>query len=424
MRIAYFGATPDSADGVPYMALQMLVGLAEHGLEIDCYLPVLIAPLPAELERTGINVVTAPGRWQPGNWYSRGPLTKFVSGQAARAVGQRKLREIFQSRHRQLPYAALYQFSQIESFGSTGPATPPIVLHPEVHAAGELKWWRAEARLLRRCEPLGRRVAVRAMLETRAALQRRHIHRAARVVAPSRTFADELSGDYGVAPDRLVVVPNPINMSRFEPKPSDRPIGTDGPLRIVFVSRIAVRKGVEMVVELSKRLSDLKSRVQIDVIGDRTLWCDYRPLLTDLHPSVARYQGRVPPEEVGPLVAGAAMLIQPSHYEPFALTVGEALASGTPVIASDVVGAIEGVAADCCRTFRAGNAGELELRVRQLLADMADPSTERRIRSLARAEAERLFAPSRVTADLTAIFHELQTEPPTFSDERYLSHSR
>jgi glycosyltransferase involved in cell wall biosynthesis len=372
----------------------------------------------------GINVVTAPTRWRPNAWYSRGPLTKFVSGQAARAVGQRKLREIFQSRHGQLPYEAIYQFSQIESFGASGTKTPAIVLHPEVHAAGELKWWRAEAPLVRRCEPLQRRVPVRAMLETRAALQRRHIHRATRVVAPSRAFADELRRDYAVEPRRLVVVPNPINMARFEPKLADRPVTPDGPLRIVFISRIAVRKGVELVVELSHRLSDLTSRIEIDVIGDKTLWCDYRPLLSDLHPGTARYHGKVPAEDVGPLVAGAAMLIQPSHYEPFALTVGEALASGTPVVASDVVGATEGVAADCCRTFRAPDVDELELRVRKLLDDMADPPTARRIRSLARAEAERLFTPSRVAADLAAIFDELQTKPRTFPHERHLSRSR
>lgn len=52
--------------------------------------------------------------------------------------------------------------------------------------------------------------------------------------------------------------------------------------------------------------------------------------------SVVRELGRIPDAELRPLVAGASALLMPSFAEGFGLPVGEALAAGTPVIASDL----------------------------------------------------------------------------------------
>jgi glycosyltransferase involved in cell wall biosynthesis len=62
----------------------------------------------------------------------------------------------------------------------------------------------------------------------------------------------------------------------------------------------------------------------------------------------------------------------PSHHEPFGLTAAEALACGTPVVASNAVGAVEGFRA-CCERFRAGDAAAFEAALRTgRLAELLD----------------------------------------------------
>jgi glycosyltransferase involved in cell wall biosynthesis len=90
-------------------------------------------------------------------------------------------------------------------------------MHPQVHAAGELAWHRREAALSAEVEPRSRRGAARTMLAARARLQRRAVHRARLVVAPSARFASDLAADCGVAPQRIRVVPNPIDLERYRP---------------------------------------------------------------------------------------------------------------------------------------------------------------------------------------------------------------
>jgi hypothetical protein len=79
-----------------------------------------------------------------------------------------------------------------------------------------------------------------------------------------------------------------------------------------------VRKGVDLVVELSHRLADLEGQVRVLVIGGPTTWSDYRNLLVDLNPKIAEYLGDVSPSALRRMYQGAAL--QPSNYEPFALT--------------------------------------------------------------------------------------------------------
>jgi glycosyltransferase involved in cell wall biosynthesis len=164
---------------------------------------------------------------------------------------------------------------------------------------------------------------------------------------------------------------------------------------VLSVSRLAVRKGVELVTELSHRLDDLAGEVRIDVIGNHSLWSDCRALMRDLNPAVATYKGEFANGQLAEAYAGADLLIQPSHYEPFALTVGEALACGVPVVASSEVGATEGVDPACCTVFPAGDIDPFEAAVHGAV-DRVRGGGREPIAAVARAEAQRLFSADRV----------------------------
>lgn len=395
LRIAWIGPTPSPGGGVAGCAWHLVTGLAAEGCELDCYLADAHENLPPDLSvLSHVRVINFDTGWRFDRWYSSHAVTKVLTGQVAIAWARARMASILVEQHRLHPYDVVYQFSTIELFGLRRHlrALPPIVLHPETHMAGELRWVRRERAIAARCQPRWRRLAVEGLLATRARRQRRDVHLASRILAISKRFGEHLVADYGVDPGRLNPVVNPVDLDELQRLPGSR---SPGPWRIAFVGRMSVRKGLDLVTDLSHRLADLEGEVIIDLVGAQTLWSDYRPLLADLNPGLARYRGSMSRTDLASLLSDADLLVQPAKYEPFGLTVAEALASGVPVVATDEVGAAEDVSADCCSVVRAGDGDALETAVRLMVERLAagdGPSMAR----AARAEAERLFSPEKV----------------------------
>lgn len=400
MRIAWLGPTPNLEGGAPYVGTQLLRELVRAGAKVDCFLDVGPDQIPPPLRGLdGLRFVLRPTSWQWDRWYNRTPMSAFVSGNMFRLHAHNELARSIAARHAAAPYDVVYQFSRNElgQLARLLGALPPIVVHPSTHAAGELRWYRREAPLARRIEPRSRRLLVQSVLRLRASIQRRDLARVDRILAISHRFADHLAADYLIPGERIGIVPNPIDLDRFRPGP--RSVQPVAPVKLLFVSRIAVRKGVELIVDLSHRLADLQGKVEIVVIGSRSTWSDYRKLLDGLNPRLARYRGGAQPEELAALYREAVAVLQPSHYEPFALTVGEALAAGTPVIASDEVGAVEGVDRRVCAVFPRGDRAAFEQAVRAAVADVSTAERQA-VADLAHAEAGRLYAPATVAERL------------------------
>lgn len=395
---------PNNGGGATGVGRQLLMELARQGIEVDCFFPGEARYLPGVLvNEPNLRFFCQSSGWQWNRWYSRNNYMAFVTGQFANLQCEMKLAEKLAEQHKRKPYDLVYQFSHIEmhALRKYRRRLPPIVLHPSVHSAGELRWHRKEAHLAKHSESLLTRAAVRLMLLARSVVQKRHIRSADYVLSISRNFAEDISRDYKIAPEKTdYIVPNPIDLERFQPRPelADR---KDDRITFLFVSRISVRKGTEMIVELSHRLRDLTGEVRILVVGNHSLWSDYRGLLTNLNPETAAYLGQLSGKEMEGLYNSIDVLIQPSHYEPFGLTVAEALGSGLPVIASDKVGAAERVNAQCCRVFEAGNMDEMERHARDLYRELR-AGRKPELAKLARSEAERLFTNSMIVSDLIA----------------------
>lgn len=429
LRIAMLSPEPRGTGGVPGMARLVARTLAELGAEVDCWFPVENEDPTAHGQTD-----TPPGlHWRPvdlgwrwGRWYSRPGRPLLVQGSqlanrslVASAIGRRVL-----AVHRLRPYDVVHRFSTIELFGLRDHLLelPPVVLHPEVHAAGELAGLRRERQRGEHAEPLVRRTAVELLQSVRVRRQEDDLRAVAAVIAPSAAFARHLVADHGLPADRITVVPNPIDLDRFRPaghgvepgtEPADHGVEpADGSRpatarRALFVGRISVRKGIADLVALSHRLARSTPAVHLDVVGGASFWSDQRDLLTGLDPAAATYHGPQPVHRVAELLAAADLLVQPSTYEPFALTVAEALASGTPVVVTTEVGAGEGIDPAVCRRVPPGDVDALHHAVTTLAAEMADPPRAALLRSRARAEAERAFAPESVGRRLLAVLAEV-----------------
>jgi glycosyltransferase involved in cell wall biosynthesis len=330
-------------------------------------------------------------------------MVTFVAGLGHRAIAFGRLRRAVTRHHAADPYDVVYQFSNIETFGVPfGLArSVPLVIHPETHMAGELRWLLAERRLGRRCEPWYRSLLVGSVFALRTVVQRVTIHQASLLICISGVFRDHLITDYRFPRSATVVVPNPVNIERFGEIKS----GIGQPPTAVVIGRIAMRKGVEQIVALSHLLRERHVNVRLRIVGAHSQWSDYRPLLEDLEPTNTTYVGQLGPAEIPVELGRNDILIQASKYEPFGLTVAEALAAGTPVIATTEVGAIEGVSSSSVVATPVSDP--------EALADAAETMLERLradgdgVRRTARADAQRLFSVDVVCQRISEVLEDL-----------------
>lgn len=418
LRIAWLGPGPAEGGGVAGALTELLAGLAGCGHRIDCFLPGAERPLPERLAaNANLRFVWGTSRWQWDRWYSRTRIGAFISGLLARGTASARLRREIVHRHRREPYDLIYQFSTIDNF-----ALPPrlareipLVIHPETHAAGELRFLISERGLSRRCQPWYTFAAASAIMALRALAQRSMIKRASLLVCISGVFCDHLVRDYRFPVERTVVVPNPVRLERFQA--TGRPMGE--PPRVLVLGRIAVRKGVQDVVALARALHERGIDAHVRIVGGPSLWSDYTGLLRDLPEQTAEYAGPVAAAEVPRELATCDLLLQASRYEPFALTVAEALAAGVPVIGTSEVGAIEEVNRAVVAEVRPGDVDGMLDAISALAARLrAEPA---RMRSTARAEAERLFAPEVVCARIGTALERLISQaavPDATADPR------
>jgi glycosyltransferase involved in cell wall biosynthesis len=404
LHIAWLGPAPSEHGGVPGVATELIDGLARRGHRIDCFFPSSARPVPDRLaanERVTLVWGTASFAW--GRWYSRTRLTAFLSGMLLRAIASLRLRRRIVERHAADPYDLIYQFSSLEGLGVPGELTRrlPLVVHPETHAAGELRAMLAERALALRCQSLARFALATAIMAARALVQRVAIRRARLLVCISGVFRDHMVRDYGFPREATAVVPNPVALERFAAS-HERPVGD--PPTVLVLGRVAARKGVETVVAVARLLAERGYPLRLRIVGGPSLTSDYTCLLADL-PDNSEYAGPRPGEDMPGEVRGADLLLQASRYEPFALTVAEALAAGVPVVGTDEVGAIENVD----RTVAAEVAcGDVEAMAAAIVAMLEyERARPEQIRSLARAQAERLFAPEVVCEQIDAALAEL-----------------
>lgn len=161
--------------------------------------------------------------------------------------------------------------------------------------------------------------------------------RAARLVAISERTKDDLAELYGVSREKIAVTPLGVD-GVFAPgavgSPSAERAGGEGSGEggspgadgyVLFVGSIEPRKN-PLAAARAAREAGRKLVVAGPTKDER--------LAGELERAGAELRGYVRKDELAELYRGAACLVHPSRYEGFGLTVVEAMASGTPVVAT------------------------------------------------------------------------------------------
>lgn len=406
LRIAWLGPVGEGG-GVPGMGAMLLEEALRQGVMVDYYCS--FEEVPDSLrQHDNLTVVSTPRYWSWNRWYSNSPFKAFLSSTVARTRAYNRLCSLLLERHVSNPYDCIFQFSQTELFklGQNRHRLPPIVIYPCVHAAGELYWHHQESSYALQSESAWMHYIVRAFLLYRVWVQKREIHKPDLVIGMSQRFNRLVAADYGISPDRQTVLYHPIpSLDEVTARATDEVANSRTTIKLLFVARISVRKGLQYIVELSKRLNDLAGQVQIDVIGGHTQWSDYRKHLNDLNPKIARYLGGMKHQDILTAFKDADILLLPSLYEPGGIVVGEALSCGVCVVSSDAVGSAEVLDSDCHREFPAGDMDEFERQVRQLIDDCRTRRQE--LRQAAREQACKHFRPEKIANDFCLLIEEM-----------------
>lgn len=382
--------------GVPGMATQLVAGLSAQ----DCQLVVFsriplqeIEKLFPEAVREKTRFIGFPYSWEWGKWYSRDRRVAFIASFIKRVSVGNKLISQLLAEHTEEPFDVVVQFSQIELFGLRKHAARlPIVIYPCVHADGERQACIREKSLARQCEPWWWRLFRSLYLELRSRIQAHDLRLAGKIIGMSQVFNERLKRDYRLDYANFGVVYNPIKLEeisccRRQP---------DGQIRLLFVGRISVRKGIELLLEAAPYILGRYSDVTITIVGGGSLWSNYEPLLKNL-PKGMLWKGNLQHRQVVKEMENSDVLIVPSHYEPGGIVVGEALAAGMLVVASDIVGSAEVLSDEICSRFRAGDIGGLR---RAIDITISRVRSDPQFRATARNECEKHFAPSKIARRL------------------------
>ncbi|MFB2623898.1 MULTISPECIES: glycosyltransferase family 4 protein [Methanothermobacter] len=168
------------------------------------------------------------------------------------------------------------------------------------------------------------------------------LRRAAAVIAVSTDIRNKLVTEFNVDENRVHIINMGVNREIFRPmgkSETRQKLGLNNDKRIIlFVGNIIPRKGVLYLLEAMRNVD--AADVQCIVLG-APVDTGYMNRLTEITGSLdadVRFMEPVPYEEVALWMNAADIFVLPSLEEPFGLVALEALACGTPTIATSVGG--------------------------------------------------------------------------------------
>jgi len=184
--------------------------------------------------------------------------------------------------------------------------------------------------------------------DLRIAEETRIVGAADRLVAATAIERAHLVSHYGADPARIAVIPCGVDTTLFAPgdqAAARATLGLDGRPRLLYVGRLAPIKGLTTLLDGMAQLRGRGSRAHLCIVGgdaDEPLnghEGELRARLADLGlQDAVTFVGAQPQESLRAWYVAADATVLPSYYESFGMVALEAMACGSPVVASRVGG--------------------------------------------------------------------------------------
>jgi len=220
-----------------------------------------------------------------------------------------------------------------------------------------------------------------------------------RILAVSRALKNELVIDMGLPADRITVLYNGIDFAAMPPV--QRQAGTG--YHVGAVARLAPQKGIDDFLRAAAIVRRRFPAARFTIAGDGPLRGELEALAADLEiaDAVAFLGFR---HDISALLAQFDVFALTSTREAFGITVVEALARETPVVATNVGGVPEIIDETTGLLATPHDPDDIAAKICQLLAD---PQLARRLASAGSSAVRERFGNDRMLAQLQALYTDL-----------------
>lgn len=234
-----------------------------------------------------------------------------------------------------------------------------------------------------------------------AQMQKKVARRIPDLLTVSSSSATDIADDFGVSPDQLRVVPLGVDTELFKPHEQPRVPG-----RIIAISSAdRPLKGIGHLLQAVAKLRG-EHEVELQLVAKLEPNGPTEKLIAELGISdIVHTSSGLSDAELAMLFASAEIACIPSLYEGFSLPAVEAMASGTPIVASraGALPEVLGPDGECADLVAPGDVGELTRALDRLLS-----SPERRhwLGTAGRRRALDVFSWESVAAQTVRVYEQ------------------
>jgi glycosyltransferase involved in cell wall biosynthesis len=154
------------------------------------------------------------------------------------------------------------------------------------------------------------------------------------VVVNSEYMRNNVVTWYGISSDKIVVIPNGIDLRRFGA--CDHKLMLEGDPAILYLGNLGRRKGVDILIQSIANLRSKLPHMKLHLVGSGFM-SDFKLLAKKK--GIEKYvvfHGWVANSMIPYYYKSADFCVFPSRHEGFGIVILEAMASGIPIIASDI----------------------------------------------------------------------------------------